>query len=181
MMTEPRTETREEEVTRVRGYLAAQAMKRTPAQIVEALREAQRQFLEATAAVPEQAFRTVPRAGEWSAADVLQHMCRMAAGDERTIGGVLLRGAPAAPEPDTMTTAPEAVTRHAMLDALSAARDRLIATVLGADPTAHLNVTWAHREFGAMNWREWLLFARVHTVDHTGQMRAIATAVSAPA
>jgi hypothetical protein len=25
-----------------------------------------------------------------------------------------------------------------------------------------------------MNWREWLLFARVHTLDHARQMLAIA-------
>ena len=29
-----------------------------------------------------------------------------------------------------------------------------------------------------MNWREWLLFARVHTLDHARQMQAI-TAVLA--
>ena len=44
-------ETREEEVARVRSYLASQAMRRTPAQIVEAVRDAHRQFLEAMATV----------------------------------------------------------------------------------------------------------------------------------
>jgi len=67
-MNQEKQETREEEVARVRSYLASQAMRRTPEQLVEALREAHQQFLTATATVPETAFRTIPREGElyWS-------------------------------------------------------------------------------------------------------------------
>jgi hypothetical protein len=68
-MTQEKQETRAEEVARVRSYLASQAMRRTPEQLVEALREAHQQFLAATAAVPDAAFRTVAKEGEWSAAD----------------------------------------------------------------------------------------------------------------
>ena len=57
-------------------------------------------------------------------------------------------------------------------------RERLIAVVLQADPQAHLDIVWGHNEFGKMNWREWLLFARVHTLDHARQMQAIAAALS---
>lgn len=38
-MAQEKQETREEEVARVRSYLASQAMRRTPEQLVEALRE----------------------------------------------------------------------------------------------------------------------------------------------
>jgi len=51
-MAQEKQETREEEVARVRSYLASQAMRRTPEQLVEALREAHQQFLAATAACP---------------------------------------------------------------------------------------------------------------------------------
>src|SRR5258707_4831538 len=91
-MTEERQETREEEVARVRSYLASQAMRRTPTRIVEVLREAHRQFLEATAAVPDTLFRTPPEEGEWTAADVLAHVCLIAASDEQSIGAVIERG-----------------------------------------------------------------------------------------
>ena len=87
-MAQEKQETREEEVARVRSYLASQAMRRTPPQIVEALQESHRQFLMATAAVPDAAFRTVPKEGEWSAADVLAHVRSIAAFDERSISGV---------------------------------------------------------------------------------------------
>ncbi len=60
-MTEGRQETRGEEVARVRSYLASQVMRRTPEQLVEALREAHGQFLEATAAIPDAVFSTPPR------------------------------------------------------------------------------------------------------------------------
>ena len=65
-----------------------------------------------------------------------------------------------------------------MLAKLEASRESLIALVMQADPQAHLDITWGHREFGQMNWREWLLFARVHTLDHTRQMQAIMAAVT---
>src|SRR5215470_4769346 len=91
-MAQEKQETREEEVARVRSYLASQAMRRTPEQLVEALREAHRQFLAAIAAVPDAAFRTVPREGEWSAADVLAHVRSIAAFEERSICDALERG-----------------------------------------------------------------------------------------
>ena len=50
--------------------------------------------------------------------------------------------------------------------------------VLKADPQAHLDIVWGHNEFGKMNWREWLLFARVHTLDHAHQIQTIAAVLS---
>ena len=43
-MAQEKQETREEEVARVRSYLASQATRRTPEQLVEALREAHQHF-----------------------------------------------------------------------------------------------------------------------------------------
>jgi uncharacterized damage-inducible protein DinB len=173
-MAQDKQETREEEVARVRSYLASQAMRRTPEQLVEALREAHRQFLAAIAAVPDAAFRTVPGEGEWSAADVLAHVRSIAALDERSICGVIERGEQPANVDDQLEQAPTTATREHMLADIEALRERLIVTVLQADPQAHLDIVWGHNEFGNMNWREWLLFARVHTLDHARQMQAIA-------
>ena len=177
-MTQGPQETREEEVARVRGYLASQAMRRTVTQLVEALREAHQQFLAATAAVPDTAFRMVPNEGEWSAADVLAHVCTIAAFDERSICGVIERGEQPAPVPDVLVQAPTPAIREHLLADLEEHRTRLIAVVLQADAQAHLDIVWGHTEFGAMHWREWLLFARVHTLDHTRQMQAIAAGLA---
>lgn len=177
-MAQEKQETREEEVARVRSYLASQAMRRTPEQLVEALQEAHHQFLAATAAVPDAAFRATPKEGEWSAADVLAHVRSIAAFDERSICGVIERGDQPANVDDVLEQAPTNTTREQLLADIEALRERLIAVVLQADPQAHLDIVWGHNEFGNMNWREWLLFARVHTLDHARQMQAIAAGLA---
>ncbi len=177
-MTQEKQETREEEVARVRSYLASQAMRRTPEQLVEALREAHHQFLAATAAIPDAAFRTIPREGEWSAADVLAHVCAIAAFDERSICGVIEHGEQPPNVDDALEHAPTNATREQLLADIERHRERLIDVVLQADPQTHLDIVWGHNEFGNMNWREWLLFARVHTLDHARQMQAIAAELS---
>ena len=177
-MAEERQETREQEVARVRGYLASQSLRRTPTQLAEALREAYQQFLTVTAAVPDASFYTLPRQGEWSAADVLAHVCAIAAYEAQTICTVIERGE----QPQDITAMPapasQAAMREQMLLDLQQSRERLIAAVLRADPEAHLNITWEHDEFGKMHWREWLLFARVHMLDHTRQMQSIGAALT---
>jgi hypothetical protein len=57
-------------------------------------------------------------------------------------------------------------------------RTQMIALVLPAAADVHLDLTWSHPEFGAMHWREWLLFARVHTLDHTRQVQSIAATLA---
>lgn len=177
-MAQEKQETREEEVARIRSYLANQAMRRTPEQLVEALREAHQQFLAVTATVPDASFRTLPKAGEWSAADVLAHVRTIAAIDERAICGVLERSEQPANVEDQLEQAPTNATREQLLTDIAAHRDRLIAVVLQADPQAHLDIVWGHNEFGNMNWREWLLFARVHTLDHARQIQAISAVLA---
>jgi uncharacterized damage-inducible protein DinB len=177
-MTQEKKETREEEVARVRSYLASQSMRRTPEQLVETLIEAHQQFLAATAAIPDVAFRTIPREGEWSAADVLAHICAIAAFDDRSICGVIEHGEQPENIDDALEKAPSDATREQLLAEIERHRERLITVVLQADPQAHLDIVWGHNEFGNMNWREWLLFARVHTLDHARQMQAIAAVLS---
>ena len=165
---------------RVRGYLVAQSARRTPAQLVEAVREAHQQFLAALAEVPDAAFRVTPLAGEWSAADVLMHLRTLAAFDVSAILPVIEHGHQPPDIEDRITSAPPDITRGEFVAELNALRERLLAGALAADPEAHLAITWAHPEFGRMNWREWLLFARVHTLDHARQLQAIAAAVAPP-
>ena len=177
-MTEDRPETRAEEVARIRSYLASQSMRRTPAQLVEAVREAQNQFLAALALIPDDAFRRAPKAGEWSAADVLAHMREMAAFDAATIPAVIERGEQPPDIADRITAAPPEATRAGLIADLEALREHLMAAALKAEPNAHIDIIWGHPEFGRMQWREWLLFARVHTLDHARQLQAIATLVA---
>ncbi|HLJ34810.1 MAG TPA: DinB family protein [Ktedonobacteraceae bacterium] len=177
-MSESKQETRREEVARVRSYLAGQAMKRTPAQLVETLQDAHRQFLAATATISDEDFRTPPQDGEWAAADVLAHVCQIAALEEQSIRTIIEQGEQPPSVSDRIEAAPVEVTREEMLAELEQSREQLFAVVHQADPLAHIDITWGHGEFGRMNWREWLLFARVHALDHMRQMQAIATALA---
>jgi hypothetical protein len=177
-MTQGKQETRAEEVARVRSYLASQSMRRTPEQLVATLREAHQQLLAASAAIAASAFHTTPGDGEWSAADVLAHVRNMATMEERTISGVITRGEQPQNVNDALEHAAIEATREQLLADIAAQREQLISTVLQADPQAHLDILWGHPEFGQMNWREWLLFARVHTLDHAQQLQDIAKALS---
>ncbi len=177
-MTQERQETRAEEVARVRGYLASQSIRRTPEQLVAALREAHQQLIAASATIPDSHFHTTPGEGEWCAADVLAHVRSIATFEERTISGVIVRGEQPPNVNDALERSPKEATREQMLADIAARREQLTTVVLQADPQAHLDIHWGHSEFGQMNWREWLLFARVHTLDHAHQLQAIAAALS---
>ena len=61
---------------------------------------------------------------------------------------------------------------------LAADREALFARVLAADPGASLGDTIEHRMFGPLNWREALLFMRLHDLDHAGQMQKITAALT---
>jgi hypothetical protein len=47
-----------------------------------------------------------------------------------------------------------------------------------ADPAAHPDATIEHRMFGLLNWREALLFMRLHDLDHVGQLQKITAALA---
>lgn len=60
--------------------------------------------------------------------------------------------------------------QDALLAALKGVLNQLAEAVSQTDPLSHLDITWDHFELGAMHWREWLLFARVHLTDHICQV-----------
>jgi DinB superfamily len=180
IMETSKTESRAEEVARVRGYLAAQAAKRNPAQILEALQEARTQFNEIVNSIADTDFYSYPLENEWNAAEVLEHVRLIALRDVETICPVLDEGKFSAGKDLTEVTHPKPgnAAKQTLLKAIEDLRERLVASVVKAEPEAHLDITWSHPEFGAMNWREWLLFARVHTLDHVRQLQKIATALN---
>lgn len=162
----------EEEIARLRGYLATQSMKRTPAQITEALQEAYHQFVSAVKTVPNADAHT-PEKHIWSLAEVVEHVslflslytaaiCSVLEGHERPADvqdrqDILPRDGDKADIPEKLRKLEGNITRLAQV-------------VLQADPLGHLEMTWKHFELGAMHWREWLLFARVHLLDHVRQV-----------
>ena len=74
---------------------------------------------------------------------------------------------PAREDADLPPEVEPALTKHAE------AIDSLYAHVRDADPAAFLDVKWKHPMFGDLNWREWLLFIRIHSKDHARQLAAM--------
>jgi uncharacterized damage-inducible protein DinB len=166
-----------EEQLRIRGYLTSQAAKLAPAAIVDKVRAAMDQLRTAAEAVPPARFDEPPAPGEWSANEVMAHVVEAG----RHFGGAvarLLEGSPPGTPRDAAardTTSRPLQTWWAWLE-----RDRadLFARVLRAEPTARLDARVEHPFFGPLNWRETLLFMRLHDLDHAGQLQKIAGALA---
>jgi uncharacterized damage-inducible protein DinB len=165
-----------EEQARIRSYLTAQAAKLPPPDIVGKVRAAMDQLRAAAQAVPAARFNDAPAAGDWSANEVMAHVVEAG----RHFGTAIVRALdglpPGAPrDAAARDTAPRPLpTWWSLLE-----RDRaaLFERVLAADPTARLDVTVEHPFFGPLNWRETLLFMRLHDLDHAGQLQKIAGAL----
>ena len=52
-----------------------------------------------------------------------------------------------------------------------------VATMDGLSAMSRLEATIPHPFFGALNWRETLLFMRLHDHDHAGQLQKVAAAL----
>jgi len=169
-----------DEEARIRSYLEAQGAKLSPAAIIEKVRAAMADLHAASEAVPAVRFSERPAAGEWSANEVMAHV--VAAG--AYFGGCITSVLDEAPPPQRMKDkgAVGAPARTAAEWSALLARDReaLFERVLSADPLAHLERPIEHGMFGPLNWRETLLFMRLHDLDHAGQLQKVAAALTAP-
>lgn len=166
-----------DEQRRIRGYLVAQAAKLAPREIVEKVEVAMLQLRAAAGAVPPERFDEAPAPGEWSANEVMAHVVESG----RHFGGAIVRlldGQPPGAPRDAAArdTSPRPLDTWWAL--LQQDRSALFERVLGAEPTARLDATVEHPFFGPLNWRETLLFMRLHDLDHAGQLQKVAAAVA---
>lgn len=166
------------ESERVRSYLIAQANKLSLPELVEKVRTDSAALEAAGAAVPAGRFNERPAEGEWSAAEVWTHVLQMSDHGASSITGILDSGA----IPQRASDVISGETRAGLND--SAAywrayldiREPFYDRVLRASGDEHLGVKMNHPMFGDFTWREWLLFMRVHDLDHMRQLQAIAAA-----
>jgi hypothetical protein len=167
------------EQERIRGYLKAQGARQTPGEIVAKVEAAMAELGAAARAVPVARFAERPGPEEWSANEVLAHVV---AADRYFGGGIIAilegRPAPARGGGRGFEGAPLRGAQ-AWLEILAGQRRTLFERVRAADPAARLDVTIEHPFFGPLNWRETLLFSRLHDLDHAGQLGKIAAAFAA--
>ena len=164
-----------EEIAQFHSYLTSQSMKRTPVQLYDALEEAYHQLLETVDHFPETAFHQPSREGAWSIAQIVEHIMLFMAIYEQAICLVLEQGLqpPDVNDRSENLLRQEPVNRLELLRALQRSLQHLAHTIHQTEPDSHLEVAWNHFELGAMHWREWLLLARVHLLDHVRQLQTM--------
>jgi len=167
-----------DEDKRIRGYLQAQAAKLSPPALIEKVQTAMDQLREAAASVPAARFWEQPEPNEWSANEVMAHVVDAGVYFGESIVRVLHGGSATAREAREPRVAVARRTADEWWHLLQRDRAALFARVLGVDPGAHLDRTIEHPFFGTLNWRETLLFLRLHDLDHVGQLQKIVNALS---
>ena len=164
-----------EEQQRVRGYLQTQAAKLSLAELTEKVRSDMEQLRAAAESVPAGRFSDRPGAQEWSANEVMAHVLDGAKGVSSGIVRVIEKGTVPGKIFDRIEKTDERRAAGEWWRALVAEREGLFTRVNAAKGDEHLDVLWDHPFFGPLNWREWLLFLRIHDLDHARQIAAIAT------
>lgn len=166
------------EADRIRSYLIAQANKLPLPELVAKVRIDCLPLREAGASVPAARFGERPEEGEWSAAEVWTHVLEMSEHGARAITGILDSGTLPERARDVISgeTRPALPDSEAYWQAYTGIREALYERVARAAGDEHPEVKITHPMFGDFTWREWLLFMRVHDLDHVRQLQAIAAA-----
>jgi hypothetical protein len=163
------------EAQRIRGYLVAQAAKLTIPELVDKLRRDVLPLRTTAGRVPDDRFNERPADGEWSAAEVFTHVLEMTEHGDAAINAIIAGGRPMAVRDAVSGNVADGLTgAEDYWRAFEVLREPFYERVLRARGDEHLDVTLPHPMFGPLNWREWLLFMRVHDLDHMHQIEAIA-------
>ncbi len=165
-----------DEQRRILGYLQAQGAKLSPAQVIDKVRAAMAEVKTAALAVPAARFAERPAADDWSANEVMAHIVKAGAHFGNGIARIL-DGAPAGPVADRIEAGAPTRSAGEWWSQFQNDREALFDRVLAADPAARLDQAIEHPMFGPLNWRESLLFLRLHDLDHAGQLDKIAAAL----
>lgn len=131
----------------------------------------------ATDLLTEEEANYSPAEGEFSILQVLQHLNgSFPRSLERlktlSSGKAWVNQGPAAVPGGIPMDAPSsfALVRQQFLDG----EDQILKVLKSADPTAGLDLTANHAEYGAFNWLEWATYSHhVHARDHVGQIQGL--------
>jgi len=154
---------------RLKSYLASQSAKVSTADLRVRLDEAAQEFLAAAATCDAARAHRRPAPGEWSVAEIVDHVT-LTLEQVADIIRTLLRGV--RPSPMTVALAPANADRplENLLDRLRRSHAAL-GEVLGAQGGEfHTDVRVADPEFGEINWKGYALILRLHYKDHAQQI-----------
>jgi hypothetical protein len=157
---------------RITSYLHSQAAKLSVPELVEKVRHDAQQLREALTMVPRERLTIRPGDDEWSPNEVAAHIVITSELFARAIEEIVAGREPTETPFDVMDEATEVMSGSEWWSRHEANRERLFATVLAADPQGNLDRHVFHPFFGDLNWREALLFLRIHDLDHARQIQA---------
>lgn len=166
------------EQERIRSYIVSQANKLSLPQLVEKVRNDTEPLKDAASIVPVARFNERPSEGEWSAAEVWTHILEMNEHGASAIPAIIARGEIPARANDVISGETRAGLKAGpdYYAAYLQRRQALLDVVTHAAGDEHLDVKMHHSMFGDFSWREWLLFMRVHDLDHLRQLQSVAAA-----
>jgi hypothetical protein len=164
-----------DETQRVRDYLKSQANKLSLAELVEKIRRDTAPLWQVAATVPVERLSERPAPEDWSAVEVLTHVLDMTERGSDAIESIIANGVVPPPIHDELRRDQRSDLRTVAdyQRVWSERREQLYARVLAARGDEHLDVPITHSTFGRLSWREWLLFMRVHDLDHMRQLHAL--------
>lgn len=168
----------DEEFARIRGYLQGQAAKLTVAELTGKVRTDLQQVKGAIESFPANRWTERPREGEWSANEVAAHLAESSQSVATGILTAIDQGTKPGAIRDTIVHTEEARGPADWWNQIETEREALFARLASVKGDEHLDIAWAHPMFGDLNWREWLLFTRIHDLDHARQIEAVSQALA---
>lgn len=152
------------------SYVRRKAAEWTPDQLAQRVDAAVAELEAAARAVPDAALATRRAGEEWSPLDCIQHVAEVNSGTASRVRAVVLNGA----LPESAASAPPvSAGREAILAAHAAVVEAATRAVRVGGADADAAITWLHPFLGDLNWREWFLTLRVHSLDHARQIAAL--------
>ena len=158
-----------DEGERVRSYLLSQGERYTFAEIWVRFAKARIALIDSVTGVDQELADFRPDTGEWSISGVLDHLVISSEKVSEVVDalsrGVTPRPGRIDPPREETTLSIEELRERLTLDSL-----RWSALVEGLPPAPSTAPTAPHPFFGELHARAWLLFQRVHDMDHAGQV-----------
>jgi hypothetical protein len=187
------------ESVRMREYLAERAAALTPGEIRSRVRAAMRELDQSLAGVDDAAARHRPIAGEWTIAQVVDHVAQTQIRSVDELRHLLAGRRPPAPPVYEALTSGAALWApwEELLDGLRSANDEMdrclaaaaeapeppdtaakARAILLANRTAPDGSTSPELFIAELDWREYALVQRLHLLDHRTQVRKLRAAMS---
>ncbi len=149
------------------GYVRRKAAEWTPEQMAQRVEAAVVELETAARAVPVELLGVRQEGREWSPLDCIRHVAEVNTGTAARVRGVVADGA----LPEAIPPVPE--TREAILEAHAGVIAAAVQAVREGQGDPESAITWLHPFLGDLNWREWFLTLRVHSLDHARQLATL--------